>query len=62
MWAIICGHLEIAQLIVTKGMVDINARDKDRWTALHHAVDLGHDKVATLLVRGYVCEAAQTQG
>jgi len=51
MWAILCGQQEIAQLLISKGLVDLNMKDKDGWTALHFAVDLGQDRVVMLLVR-----------
>jgi ankyrin repeat protein len=44
------GHLEVARLLLDRG-VDVNAKKKDLWTAaLHLASANGHDKIVELLL------------
>ena len=44
------GHRDIVQLLCERG-ADVNAKDKDGYTALHLAVEFGHIAVVELLLK-----------
>jgi ankyrin repeat protein len=48
MFAVLNGHVEVAELLIAKG-ADVNARTPDGHTPLSLAKALGHTKVAALL-------------
>ena len=48
-YAVVGGHKEVAELLISKG-ADVNAKDKDGWTPLHEATMGGHKEVAELLI------------
>ncbi|KAK4220966.1 hypothetical protein QBC38DRAFT_550337 [Podospora fimiseda] len=61
-WAAQDGRLAIAQLLVDRG-ADVNAQEKDGWTALMRASSNGHEAVAQLLVdRGADVNAQDNNG
>ena len=45
------GDLEQLKKILTTNPSLVNSTDKDRMTPLHHAVDAGHIKAASLLIQ-----------
>ncbi len=47
-WAALWGYKEVAQLLLTN-KADVNAKDKNDQTALHHATARGREPVAELL-------------
>jgi ankyrin repeat protein len=49
------------QLLLKKG-ADIEAKDKDEWTALHEAAQNGHEAVVQLLLKKGAHIEAKGQG
>lgn len=48
--AISKNNIKKVQTLITQG-VDVNARDKEGWTALHFAAELGHTRICQLLIQ-----------
>ncbi|KAG7660499.1 NAS6 [[Candida] subhashii] len=44
------GSIPTVKLLCEKGNINVNAKDNDGWTALHHALAEGHADVAVELV------------
>ena len=44
------GDIEAVQSLIDKG-ADVNARDVNEWTALHHAAEYGYPDIARLLIQ-----------
>ena len=44
------GHVDVAKVLIQNG-ADVNAVDKDKWTALHFAAEKGHVDVAKVLIQ-----------
>ncbi|CAI5758573.1 unnamed protein product [Candida verbasci] len=45
------GSKSVIQLLVDKGKININAKDNDGWTCLHHALSEGFGDIAIYLVK-----------
>ena len=43
------NNKDVAELLIAKG-ADVNAKDDNGWTPLHHAVPDGHKEIAELLI------------
>lgn len=43
------GIKKIVEMLINKG-VDLSAKDKVEWTALHRAAYAGHDEIVQLLI------------
>ena len=48
-WAAFCGHLEIAEILISRG-ADLDAEDPTYSTPLYLAVEWGHPKVVEFLI------------
>lgn len=48
--AISKNNIKKVQTLITQG-VDVNARDKEGWTALQFAAELGHTRICQLLIQ-----------
>jgi hypothetical protein len=45
-----CGNITLISLVLEIGKIEINAKDKNGWTALSWAVERGHEAIVKLLL------------
>lgn len=45
------GHSGVVEDLLRDNQTDVNAQDKDKWTALHEASNKGHSKVVEVLLQ-----------
>jgi ankyrin repeat protein len=51
-WAVNMGYEAVVKLLVGRGDVDINTKDKSGWTPLSRAAERGYEKIVRLLIDG----------
>nr|CCA24098.1 ankyrinlike protein putative [Albugo laibachii Nc14] len=50
-YAILEGHLDFAEAMLDRGLVDVNVQDRDGFTAIYYAATIGRDDVISMLLK-----------